>query len=208
MKKLLAICVFSLITFTISAQSIKLPTPTKKGGMSLNEALVNRKSTRTFAPTKLTDQQLSNLLWTANGVNRQDGRRTAPSARNCQEIEIYVFMENGIFLYTPDENVLKEVAPEDHRAEVSLRGDFTAKAPVVLVFFANYDKMEGMDDDAREFYGATDCGYVSQNVYLYCAANKLNTVVLGAIQRDILRDFIGGPNDKVILAQPVGNPGK
>lgn len=210
MKKLIPLCICAIFTLsmTTNAQSIKLPAPTKKGGMPLYQVMMNRQTNRNFSSKNLTDQQMSDLLWCANGVNRSDGRRTAPSARNCQEIDIYVFTEKGVFLYEANENVLKMVVGEDHRAEVATRGDFAAKAPVVLVFLANYDKMDGMDEEAREFYGATDCGYVSQNVYLYCAANQLNTVVMGSVQREGLLGILGGPNGKIILAQLVGYPEK
>lgn len=186
---------------------IKLPKPERKGGMPLYEALNNRMTQRKFADTPLDEQQLSNLLWCAGGVNREDGKLTSPTARNAQEIDIYVFIDKGVFLYVPKENVLKEILPEDHRMEISERSKMPAEAPVTLLFYANYDKMEGFDETAREFYGATDAGYVSQNVYLYCAANKLSTVVMGAINRDLLNELI--PVDgKAILAQPVGYPAK
>lgn len=186
---------------------IKLPTPERKGGMPLYEALNNRMTQRKFADTPLDEQQLSNLLWCAGGVNREDGKLTSPTARNAQEIDIYVFIDKGVFLYVPKENVLKEILPEDHRMEISERSKMPAEAPVTLLFYANYDKMEGFDETAREFYGATDAGFVSQNVYLYCAANKLSTVVMGAINRDLLNELIPG-DGKAILAQPVGYPAK
>ncbi len=186
---------------------IKLPMPERKGGMPLYEALNNRMTQRKFADTPLDEQQLSNLLWCAGGVNREDGKLTSPTARNAQEIDIYVFIDKGVFLYVPKENVLKEILPEDHRIEISERSKMPAEAPVTLLFYANYDKMEGFDETAREFYGATDAGFVSQNVYLYCAANKLSTVVMGAINRDLLNELIPG-DGKAILAQPVGYPAK
>lgn len=186
---------------------IKLPKPERKGGMPLYEALNNRMTQRKFADTPLDEQQLSNLLWCAGGVNREDGKLTSPTARNAQEIDIYVFIDKGVFLYVPKENVLKEILPEDHRKEISERSKMPAEAPVTLLFYANYDKMEGFDETAREFYGATDAGFVSQNVYLYCAANKLSTVVMGAINRDLLNELIPG-DGKAILAQPVGYPAK
>lgn len=186
---------------------IKLPKPERKGGMPLYEALNNRMTQRKFADTPLDEQQLSNLLWCAGGVNREDGKLTSPTARNAQEIDIYVFIDKGVFLYVPKENVLKEILPEDHRMEISERSKMPAEAPVTLLFYANYDKMEGFDETAREFYGATDAGFVSQNVYLYCAANKLSTVVMGAINRDLLNELIPG-DGKAILAQPVGYPAK
>jgi nitroreductase len=194
---------------TVSSQpeEIKLPMPEIKGGMTLYEALSNRQTKREFSSESLTLQQLSDLLWCAGGVNRDNGKLTSPTARNAQEIDIYVFMEKGVFLYVPKENMLKMVLSDDHRKEISDRSKMPAEAPVTLLFYANYEKMDGFDEAAREFYGATDAGFVSQNVYLYCAANKLSTVVMGAINRDHLNELI--PVDgKAILAQPVGYPAK
>ena len=220
MKKLFLAVVMAALILPVMAQKnkdeakvaskpteIKLPKPERKGGMPLYEALNNRMTQRKFADTPLDEQQLSNLLWCAGGVNREDGKLTSPTARNAQEIDIYVFIDKGVFLYVPKENVLKEILPEDHRMEISERSKMPAEAPVTLLFYANYDKMDGFDETAREFYGATDAGFVSQNVYLYCAANRLNTVVMGAINRELLNDLI--PVDgKAVLAQPVGYPSK
>ena len=149
------------------AQDIKLPSPMTKGGMPLHEALMLRQTNRQFSSKPLDNQILADMLWCANGINRKDGKRTAPSARNAQEIDIYVFNEKGVFLYVPEENLLKMVLPEDHRAEMSGRGGkMITSAPVTLLYFANYEKMEGFDEAGMEFYGATDAGFVSQNVYL------------------------------------------
>lgn len=191
-----------IATFTLNAQDIRLPDPTRAGGMSLNEALDLRQTNREFSDVMLSQQQLADLLWSANGVNRKDGRRTAPTARNCQEIEVYVFIEKGIYLYDAPKNLLKLVKLGDFRKDVVMQ-PFAATAPVLLIFVADYDKMQ-MDDEAKAFYGATDAGYVSQNVYLHCAANKMNTVVLGSIQRDKIKELIGFSNGKAILGQPVG----
>ena len=188
------------------AQDIQLPKPNTKGGMPLYEALSNRQTNREFSDKELTEQQLSDLLWCANGENRKDGKRTAPSARNAQEIDIYVFNQKGVFLYIPEKNLLQMVIPEDMREGMSGHGGkMIMSAPVTLLYFANYDKMKGFDEAGREFYGATDAGFVSQNVYLYCAANKLNTVVMGAIDRNKIMEFMK-VKGKPILAQPVGYP--
>ena len=206
MKKLSFLLISITLIATGMAQDIKLPAPNTKGGMPLYEALMLRQTNREFSDKQLTDQQLSDLLWCANGENRRDGKRTAPSARNAQEIDIYVFNEKGVFLFVPEKNVLKMILPEDHRAEMSGRGGkMITSAPVTLLFFANYDKMNGFDEAGREFYGATDAGFVSQNVYLYCAANNLNTVVMGAIDRPRIMEFLK-MNGKPVLAQPVGYP--
>lgn len=215
MKKLLLALIVAIITIPCMAQKdkaapapedktdIKLPAPTQKGGMPLYDALNNRQTNRTFSDKELSQQMLSDLLWCAGGVNRPDGKLTSPTARNAQEIDIYVFMSSGIYLYMPKENILKMISTEDLRGEVSPNSKMPAEAPVTLLFYANYDKMGNFSEEAREFYGATDAGFVSQNVYLYCAANKLNTVVMGAIDRDRLHEIIG-IEGKAILAQPVG----
>ncbi len=206
MKKVSLITLIIALCISAMAQEIKLPTPNTKGGMPLYDALANRQTNRQFSSKQLDEQQLSDLLWCANGINRKDGKRTAPSARNAQEIDIYVFNEKGVFLYIPKENVLKMIIPEDRRPEMSSRGGkMITSAPVTLLFVANYEKMDGFDDEAREFYGATDAGFVSQNVYLYCAANKLHTVVMGAIDRSNIMEFLK-IKGKPILAQPVGYP--
>ena len=185
----------------IEAQDIKLPAPNTNGGMPLMEALQKRVTSREFSDKMLSDQQLSDLLWAANGINRDNGKRTAPSARNCQEIDIYVFTEKGVFLYVPEKNLLKQVVTEDKR-KMAARQPFVADAPVLLMFVANYDKMTGMDKEAKEFYGATDAGFVSQNVYLYCASEGLSTVVLGSIFRDEIKELLKF-NGKAVLGQPV-----
>lgn len=181
---------------------VQLVEPQRNGGMPLMQALNERVTLREFSDKMLTDQQLSDLLWAANGVNRDNGKRTAPSARNCQEIDIYVLMSTGTYLYLADKHALQLVDATDIRSQAAMQ-PFVAKAPVLLMFVANYDKMTGMDKDAKEFYGATDAGFVSQNVYLYCASEKLATVVLGSIHRDFLEKKLGFKG-KAILGQPVG----
>lgn len=201
MKRIFAIILLILPAMLATAQ-IQLPPAKWNSNMTLDKALRERQSNRTFSDKKIDEQTISNLLWAANGINRKDGRRTAPSARNCQEIDIYLFTEDYVYLYLPKEHQLKIVLDGDHRSEAAIQ-PFAQKAPLLLVFVANYEKMGDMDDEARTFYGATDCGFVSQNVYLFCAAEKLNTVVLGMIHRDGIKDLLN-INGKAILAQPVG----
>ena len=191
-----------ILCTTGCAQNIKLPAPNKDGGKPLMQALNERQTHRDFSAKQLSDQQLSDLLWAAVGVNRPDGKRTAPTARNCQQIEVYVFMEKGVYLYDAKENMLKLIVKGDQRKMVAMQ-PFPAEAPVLLVMVANYDKMTGMDMEHKEFYGATDCGYVCQNIYLYCASEGLHTVSLGSIQRDKIKDLLKF-NGKAILAHPVG----
>lgn len=204
MKRILISLLLIQIFFPMNAQEIQLPEPRKSGGKPLMEALAERKSTREFSSEALTNQQLSDLLWAGNGINRENGRRTAPSARNCQEIDIYVVLPEGIYLYDSKTNSLLMKKLGEYRKDFIMQ-DFTPKPPLLLIFVANYDKMVNMTPENMEFYGATDCGYVSQNIYLYCSSENLNTVVLGRIDRDKIKQLIGF-NGKAILAQPVGLP--
>lgn len=186
----------------MNAQEKQLPPPEKEGGMPLMEALSKRKSIREFSGKELSDQQLSNLLWAANGISRDDGRKTAPSARNMQQIEIYLFMKDGVWLYDAKKHAINKVLEGDHRNVAS--NSFAHNASVLLMFVANHKKMDGLSPEMKEFYGATDCGNVSQNVYLYCASAGLNTVALGSIDREKIKKLLGFEG-KAILGQPVGN---
>ena len=204
MKKIIISLLFIQIFSSMNAQNIQLPEPTKKGGKPLMEALSERKSTREFSSEALSYQQISDLLWAGNGINREDGRHTAPSARNCQEIDMYVVLPEGIYLYDPTTHSLIMKKEGEYRKDFTSQ-DFASEAPLIIIFVANYEKMENMTTEKMEFYGATDCGYVSQNIYLYCSSENLNTVVLGRIDRDKIQQLIGF-DGKAILAQPVGLP--
>lgn len=194
--------VFSLIAGAVFAGDIQLPAPQKTGGMPLMQALAARESSRSFSSRELDSQKLSDLLWAACGINRDDGKRTAPSARNRQEIDLYVALPSGLYLYKPQGNLLKQVFSEDIREVVGKQG-FTQKAPVNLIYVADYTRMKGEED----FYSATDTGFISQNVYLFCASEGLHTVVLGWVDRDELHAAMKlNPDQHIILTQPVGFP--
>ena len=206
MKKLFLLISIASFSFYIQAQTLQMKPPTKKGGMPLMQALNERQSIREFSTESLTEQQVSDLLWAALGVNRpdKDNRRTSPTARNAQEIEVYVFTQSGVYFYDALNHELKTIKTGDFRTE-AVKQPFAQVAPIILVYVANYDKLSNMDEAAMALYGATDCGFVSQNVYLYCASEGLATVVVGSIDRDALSLFLGIQNGKIILAQPVGN---
>ena len=202
MKKHLIIITVAMLTVTVNAQDIKLPAPQKDGGMPLMEALANRKTNRDFTQDELSPQQLSNLLWAAAGINREDGRRTSPTAANAQQIEIYVLNKQGAYLYIPEEHALRLIAAGDHRTIGASQERFQ-DCPLMLIFVANYDKMGRWENEARAMYESTDTGNVSQNVYLYCASEGLATCALGSIHRDKLQELLKF-NGKAILGQSVG----
>jgi len=211
MKRL--IFVFAIIFLSLSVlpahaakelKPIELKPPRLSEGKLLMEALKERRSERSFSPRPLSIEVLSDLLWAADGINRPDsGKRTAPSAKNWQEIDIYVAMEQGLYLYNAVMNTLDPVIAEDIRADVGLQG-FTETAPVGLIFVTDLSKMSG-EPDIDDFYSAVDTGFISQNVYLYCASEGLSTVVLGWVNRDKLAERMGlADSQKIVLTQPVG----
>ncbi len=181
---------------------IQLPQPQTEGGRPLMQALRDRKTTRDFAPDKLPQQLLSNLLWAAFGVNRADGKRTAPSAMNWQEIDIYVATGDGLFLYNAKANRLDPVLAQDVRSATGTQ-PFVAMAPLNLVYVADLAKARSGPDTA--LFTAADAGFISQNVYLFCSSENLATVVRGSIDRAALAKTMKlRPNQKILLAQTVG----
>jgi SagB-type dehydrogenase family enzyme len=185
---------------------VPLPKPRTEGGLPLLSALKARASSRAFKPDPLPAQVLSDLLWAADGVNRPDGRRTAPSARNWQEVDVYVLKADGAFRYDAKDHALIPVAAKDLRALAGTQ-DFVATAPLNLVYVADAARMEGAGPEAVAQYGATDVGFVAQNVYLFAASERLAAVVRGSIDRDALAKALGlRKEQRVVLAQTVGFP--
>jgi len=208
MRKLMLL-VMLVSASCLLAQELKpitLPPPETDGGRPLMQVLKDRKTTREFAADKLPPQILSNLLWAAFGVNRPDGRRTAPSAMNKQEVDIYVATGDGLFVYNAQANRLDPVLVQDVRAATGTQ-PFPASAPLDLVYVADLAKA-GSEPDA-DLYTAADTGFIAQNVYLYCASEGLATVVRGSIDRVALAKAMKlRPDQKIILAQTVGYPKK
>jgi nitroreductase len=187
-------------------KDIALPAPRKDGGKPLMQALAERRSLRDFSPRKLDPQTLANLLWAANGVNRESGMRTAPSTMNWQEIEVYAVLEEGTYLFDPKGNTLKVAVEGDLRKLTGLQ-DFAATAPLNLVFVADSARMKGAQLTDLEKWSYADTGYVSQNVYLFCASEGLATVVRGLFNNKALADAMKLPAaKKIILTQTVGYP--
>ncbi|GAB4282788.1 MAG: hypothetical protein Kow0068_07490 [Marinilabiliales bacterium] len=205
--KLLNILIISffLCNSLFSQNDITLLKPDTLGGIPLMQALKERKTQRDFSDKELSLQQLSNLLWAAAGINRPSGKRTAPTACNWQEIDIYVAMKSGVYYYEPETNALKMIHDRDVRENMG-KNKFTADAPVCLIYVSDYNKMN-TSSDSKDFYSATDTGFISQNVYLYCASEGLATVVLGYIDRNLIaKELQLKENQKVVLTQCVGYP--
>lgn len=186
---------------------VELPAPNMKGGMPLMEALKARSTQREFDSRDLPPQVLSDLLWAAFGINRPEaGKRTAPSAMNWQETDIYVAMKSGLYLYDPGKNLLVPVLADDIR-EVTGMQDFVKDAPVNLVYVADLTRMGKAEDEEKRVYAAADVGFISQNVYLFCASEGLATVVRGWFDREKLGEAMGLRSEQhIVLTQTVGYP--
>lgn len=202
--RILFTSIFLSAGLAYAIEEIRLPPPSMKGGRPLMETLKDRKTEREFAVKPLSEQTLSDLLWAASGINRpESGLRTSPTTRNCQEIDIYVAMQSGLYIYEPKENVLVKLSGDDIR-EATGKQPFVKDAPVNLIFVLDKDKAANLGEKA-EFYGACDTGYISQNVYLFCASEGLATVARGWFDENVLSEAMKLPeNKKIILAQTVG----
>jgi nitroreductase len=202
-----------LLTVSIQAQDISLPSPDKTGGKPLMQTLNERQSTRTFTKDNLTQQQLSDMLWAGWGINRpSDNKRTAPSSRNKQEIDVYVALPDGLYLYIAETNMLKQINNKDLRKLCGTQ-DFVAEAALNIVYVADLAKLgklesdEIKDSDLLSSYANT--AFIAQNIYLYCASANLGCVIRGMVPKEQLAPEMGlRSNQRIILSQTVGIPQK
>lgn len=187
-------------------QVIKLNAPDKTRGTAVMKALNDRQSVREYAPESLKPQDLSDLLWAANGINRPDGRRTAPSARNLQVVEMFVIFPEGAYHYDHREHALNPVAAGDFRGAVAGPQDFAKDAPLSIVLVADMTKYGNMSEDSK-LMAAVDIGVVSQNISLACAGLGLATVPRGLMDHAALKVALKlTDNHLILINHPVGYP--
>lgn len=195
-----------IITPCIDKDIIELPTPILPE-TELGKSLRRRRSKRQFKACELSIQELSNLLWCANGVNMELGEgkvlHTAPSASNHQEIDLYVFDVNGCYKYKPISHGLETIFKGDVRSYIGTQ-PFVEKAPVIIAIVADYSRMIHHNNWKKHRYSCVDAGYISQNIYLYCAASKLSTVACGKINHELIKKIIQLKNGDVLLCHPIG----
>lgn len=196
-----------------SFDTVALPVPETDGGLPLMQALTLRASRRAYSREEISLQVLSNLLWAAFGVNRSaSGLRTAPSALNVQDIEIYLATAKGMFRFDARPHALEAVLADDVRALTGTQS-FAGQAPLNLVYVSDYAKLG--QSNSRDLGGNVNLawswahtGFISQNVYLFCASAGLATVVRAMFNRDSLVEIMGLASTKQItLVQSVGYPG-
>lgn len=187
-------------------ESNALPAPRMNGGKPVMQALKERKSVRDFKPDALTAQQMSDLLWAAFGMNRPEiDHRTAPSAQNLQEVDVYVATADGVGLYQAKPHSLKPVSSQDVRPLTSGQ-PFAKVAPVQLIFVADYAKLAKVKAELRDLYAGVDTGSVVQNVYLYCASADLACVVHELDRGPLAKALNLREDQRIVVAQAVGLP--
>jgi SagB-type dehydrogenase family enzyme len=207
-RQFLGVMLMSRVALAQGAAEVALPPPqTATTTATLIEALARRRSTRDFALRELPRDVLSTLLWCAFGINRPDsGGRTAPSAHNWQEIEVFVALPDGTYRYDARRHALQPIVNADLRAATGTQ-EFVGTAPLNLVYVSDFGKMGDASAEDRTFYAAADAGFVAQNVYLYCAAAGLACVVRGLVDRRKLAPALRLRTDqRIVLAQTVGYP--
>jgi SagB-type dehydrogenase family enzyme len=188
-------------------KQIQLPDPKLDQSKPLMQAIKDRKTTREFGPGGLSQQTLSNLLWAAWGINRPDsGRRSAPSAHNRQEMDVYVATSDGIYQYDPKANSLIPVASGDLRSLTGMQSYFR-DAAINLVYVADLAKMGNAEESGKMLLAAMDTGFIAQNVYLYCSSEGLATVYRVSIDKPKLGEAMKlRPDQRILGAQSVGHP--
>jgi nitroreductase len=189
-----------------SPSTLALPAVDPRGGMPLLEALAARRSARDFAPTPLPLPLLAGVLWAGYGVNRRDGGRTAPTALNAQEIDVFAALPTGAYRYDAASSALTLVTATDVRRVTGYQ-DFVDEAPLDLVYVADHTRLRMVPARQRESYSSAAAGAICQNVYLYAAANGLATVVRAWIDRDAIAEALALTHDQqVLFSQTVGYP--
>ena len=178
-----------------SLKAIKLNAPDKTRGASVMKALADLHSEREIANKKLSLQDLSDLMWAAIGINREDGKRTAASALNKQDVDVYVLMEEGAYLYDP-------------KAHQLIGGKQTSvnSAPACLLMVSDVSKFGNVGTpQLRERFGALDAGLVSQNIALFCSGCGLVTVPRGSMEADALKKVLKLSDSQIpMINHPVG----
>lgn len=193
MKKvqLLLVCLVLSAAAFAADKVVELPKPNLNRSGAVMKALSERQSTREYASKALSLADLSDLLWAANGINRSDsGKRTAPSAMNKQDVDVYVVLPEGTYLYDAKKHQLNLVAEGDHRGAVAGGQAFVKTAPVSLVLVSDISRFGDAKSARNQLMGAMDAGIVSQNISLFCSSANLATVPRASMDFDQLKKVL------------------
>ncbi len=213
MKKLIIYLFITALAGSLSAQetkSIILNQPDTNRGLPVMKALYLRASATDYDTTALKLQDLSDLVWAANGINRNDlSKRTAPSAMNAQDIDVYVVMKAGTYLYDAKKHQLDLVAEGDFRILAADRQEIVAKAPVICLLVSDISRFRSGEEADRLVWAAEDAGIVSQNIAVFCAGVGLSTRPRGTMNRQKLAEALKlKPSQHLMLNHPVSYPAR
>lgn len=190
----------AVVTFAQVEKVITLNSPDQTIGSNTMKTFSDRASAREFDTTMLSMQDLSNLLWAANGVNRKDiGKRTAPSAQNSQDVDLYVCMKVGIYLYDAQKHLLDLVAEGDYRKLIAGKQETVASAPVICLMVSDVSRFKAGSDSLKTILGAIDARMVSQNIDIFCAAVGLSTRPRASMEKDKLRKILKLNDTQLLL---------
>ena len=201
--QLLLVCLMFSVVALAAEKVIKLPKPNLGRTGSVMKALSERHSTREFAAKALSLSDLSDLLWAANGVNRKDsGKRTAPSALNKQDVNVYVVLSEGSYLYDAQKHQLTLVAEGDHRGAVAGGQAFVKTAPVSLVLISDLSRFGDAKSARSQLMGS---GIVSQNISIFCSAANIATVPRASMDNEQLKKVLKLKDSQMpMMNHPVG----
>ena len=193
MKKGVLIClIFSLVTnlFAQKSESIVLNPPSKDRGKSVIDAMWHRASPREFDTKKISPQDLSDLLWAANGINRPDeGKRTAPSAVNAQDVDVYVFNETGVYIYNAQKHTLELVVEGDNRKIFAGPQD-DSYPPILLLLVSDISRFRIGEDALNLECAAIDTGIVAQNILLFCTSIDMVGRPRAFMDKDTIKELL------------------
>ena len=212
-----SIFITSFRTYALSEEEIKLPLPQLEGKMSVEEALARRRSRREFKDYSLTIEQVSQLLWSAQGITEERrGFKTAPSAGATYPLDIYLVvgkdkvegLKMGVYHYNPYPHSLTIILDEDQRRELAracLRQRFIEDAPISLVITVEFSRITNYYGERGIYYAYMEAGHVGQNVYLQAESLELGTVVIGAFYEKDISQALNLPIQHIPLyVMPVG----
>lgn len=184
-----------VVSNAYALETVELPRPQIDKSVTLYDALKNRKSIRSYEKKELDKQTLSNILWVAYGVNRDDGRRTIPTARNAKDLSVYVADKNGVWLYDADKNELKQMTAENIMHAFGTQS-FMRDVPAVLIY-------AGSDKDHN--FSVMHAGSAYQNVELYAGVTDLGCVVRAMFDKDAVAKAVQIPaGQRIIVTQAIG----
>lgn len=191
---------------------VQLPEPQKELIFPLMKAIEKRRTKRKWKKDSLSQQEISNILWVACGqtmeqTKRSKSRRTVPSSRNSQTIKVYIATDKGLFSYDENSHGLRLIKSDDIREGLTNQ-KMMKNIPIGLIYVSDFSKLKGYvgtDDNRKLFVAGTETGFISQNVYLYCASAGLNTAVIGLVNRDELHEKMGlFDYERVVYTQAIG----